>query len=160
RIALSMDPLSPIMNLNQATMLMDAHRYPEALAAFQKVSQSDPNFQPTHFKFSQYYAANGDFTHAMVEFQKFLPVPGSFSPDAKGYRELGQAKIANRPEALAWMALTTAPTGDKDKVFEYLNKAFAEQEIELILCIRYPTLDPIRSDPRYADLMRRMGLPE
>jgi eukaryotic-like serine/threonine-protein kinase len=160
RIALSMDPLSPIMNLNQATMLMDAHRYPEALAAFQKVSQSDPNFQPTHFKFSQYYAANGDFAHAVPEFQKFLPVPGSFSPDAKGYRELGQAKFANRLETSMWMAVTTAPTGDKDKVFEYLNKAFAEQEIELILCIRYPTLDPIRSDRRYADLMRRMGLPE
>ncbi len=160
RVALSLDPLSPIMNLNQATMLMDAGRYPEALAAFQKVSQSDPNFQPVHFKFSQYYAATGDFAHALTEFQKFLPIPGSFSQDAKGYRELGQAKFANRPEASMWMAITTAPTGDRDKVFEYLNKAFANQEIELILCIRYPTLDPIRSDPRYADLMRRMGLPE
>ncbi len=160
KIALSMDPLSPIMNLNQATMLMNAHRYPEALAAFQRVSQSDPHFQPTHFKFSQYYAANGDFEHAVPEFQKFFAVPGSFSLDAKGYREVGQAQFADRPETMMWMALATAPTGDKDKVFEYLNKAFAEQEIELILCIRYPTLDPFRTDPRYADLMRRMGLPE
>jgi serine/threonine protein kinase/tetratricopeptide (TPR) repeat protein len=160
KIALSMDPLSPIMNLNQATMLMNAHRYPEALAAFQRVSQSDPHFQPTHFKFSQYYAANGDFAHAVPEFQKFFAVPGSFSLDAKGYREVGQAQFADRPETMMWMALATAPTGDKDKVFEYLNKAFAEQEIELILCIRYPTLDPFRTDPRYADLMRRMGLPE
>ena len=155
-----MDPLSPIMNLNQATMLMNAHRYPEALAAFQKVSQSDPNFQPTHFKFSQYYATNGDFSHAVPELQKFFPVAGTFSLDAKGYRELGQAEFADRPETMMWTALTIAPTGDKDKVFEYLNKAFAEQEIELILCIRYPTLDSFRSDPRYSDLMRRMGLPE
>jgi len=159
-IALSMDPLSPIMNLNQATMLMNAHRYPEALAAFEKVSQSDPNFQPTHFKFSQYYATNGDFSHAVPELQKFFPVAGTFSLDAKGYRELGQAEFADRPETMMWTALTIAPTGDKDKVFEYLNKAFAEQEIELILCIRYPTLDSFRSDPRYSDLMRRMGLPE
>ncbi|HTS04348.1 MAG TPA: protein kinase [Candidatus Eisenbacteria bacterium] len=159
-IALSMDPLSPIMNLNQATMLMNAHRYPEALAAFQRVTQSDPNFQPTHFKFSQYYAANGDFAHAVPEFQKFFGVPGSFSLDAKGYRDVGQAQFANRPETMMWMALATAPTGDKDKVFEYLNKAFAEQEIELVLCIRYPTLDPFRSDPRFVDLIRRMGLPE
>ena len=159
-IALSMDPLSPIMNLNQATMLMNAHRYPEALAAFEKVSQSDPNFQPTHFKFSQYYATNGDFSHAVPELQKFFPVAGTFSLDAKGYRELGQAEFADRPETMMWTALTIAPTGDKDKVFKYLNKAFAEQEIELILCIRYPTLDSFRSDPRYSDLMRRMGLPE
>jgi len=160
KIALSMDPLSPIMNLNQATMLMNAHRYPEALAAFQRISQSDPHFQPTHFKFSQYYAANGDFAHAVPELQKLFGVPGSFSLDAKGYREVGQAQFADRPETMMWMALVTAPTGDKDKVFEYLNKAFAEQEIELILCIRYPTLDPFRTDPRYADLMRHMGLPE
>jgi TolB-like protein/Tfp pilus assembly protein PilF len=160
KIALSMDPLSPIMNLNHATMLMNAHRYPEALAAFQKVAQSDPNFKPTHFKFSQYYAAQGDFAHAVPEFQKFFPVPGSFSLDAKGYRELGQAEFSDRPETMMWMGLATAPTGDKGKVFEYLNKAFAEQEIELILCIRYPTLDTFRSDPRYSDLMRRMGLPE
>jgi hypothetical protein len=58
------------------------------------------------------------------------------------------------------MALTTAPSGDRNRTFEYLETAFANQEIELVLCIRYPTLDPIRSDPRYADLMRRTGLPE
>jgi eukaryotic-like serine/threonine-protein kinase len=159
-VALSLDPLSPIMNLNYAATLTDAHRYPEALAAFQKVSQSDPNFLPTHFKFSQFYAANGDFPHAVSELQKFAPASGSWSPDAKGYRELGQAEFSNRTESATWMALTTAPSGDRNKTFEYIEKAFADEEIELVLCIRYPTLDPIRSDPRYADLMRRMGLPE
>jgi len=59
-----------------------------------------------------------------------------------------------------WMGLTTAARGDRNKTFEYLEKAFTNLENELILCIRYPTLDPIRSDPRYGDLMRRMGLPE
>jgi len=160
RVALSLDPLSPIMNLNYATTLMDAHRYPEALAAFQKVAQSDPNFLPTHFKSSQFYAATGDFAHAVNELQKFAPASGSWSQDAKGYRELGHAQFSNRTESATWLALTTAPSGDHNKTFEYLEKAFANQEIELVLCIRYPTLDPIRSDPRYADLMRRMGLPE
>jgi serine/threonine protein kinase/Tfp pilus assembly protein PilF len=160
RVALSLDPLSPIMNLNYATTLMDAHRYPEALAAFQKVAQSDPNFLPTHFKFSQYNAATGDFARAVNELQKFAPASGSWSQDAKGYRELGHAQFSNRTESATWLALTTAPSGDHNKTFEYLEKAFANQEIELVLCIRYPTLDPIRSDSRYADLMRRMGLPE
>ena len=160
RVALSLDPLSPIMNLNYATTLMDAHRYPEALAAFQKVSQSDPNFLPTHFKSSQFYAATGDFVRAVSELQKFAPASGSWSPDAKGYRELGQAEFSNRTESSTWMALTTAPSGDRNLTFEYLEKAYANQEIELVLCIRYPTLDPIRSDRRYADLMRRIGLAE
>jgi serine/threonine protein kinase/tetratricopeptide (TPR) repeat protein len=160
RLALSLDPLSPIMNLNYATTLMDAHRNPEALAAFQKVAQSDPNFLPTHFKSSQFYAVTGDFAHAVSELQKFSSMSGSWSPDAKGYRELGQAEFSTRTESATWMALTTAPSGDRNKAFEYLEKAYANQEIELVLCIRYPTLDPMRSDARYADLMRRMGLPE
>jgi hypothetical protein len=58
------------------------------------------------------------------------------------------------------LALTTAPSGDRNKTLAYLEKAFASQEIELVVCIHYPTLDPILSNPRYADLMRRTGLPE
>jgi predicted Zn-dependent protease len=82
-LALSLDPLSPIMNLNCATTLMDAHRYPEARAACQKVSQSDPTFLPTHLKSSQFYAVTGDFASAVSELQKFAPASGSWSPGRK-----------------------------------------------------------------------------
>jgi serine/threonine protein kinase/tetratricopeptide (TPR) repeat protein len=160
RVALSLDPLSPIMNTNYAATLSNAHRFPEAMAAFQKVLQSDPNFPPAHHKLAQLYAAQGDFAHAVSELQKFVLKPGSWTPDAKGYHELGEAGFSGRTEASAWLALNASSIGDRNKAFQYLEKAYANQEIELILCIRYPTLDPIRSDPRYADLMRRMGLPE
>src|SRR5437899_3944867 len=160
RVALSLDPLSPIMNTNYAATLSDAHRFPEALAAFQKVLQSDPNFPPAHHKLSQLYAAQGDFAHAVSELQKFVSKPGSWSPDAKGYHELAEAAFSGRTEASTWLAVNASSVGDRDKAFQYLERAYANQEIELILCIRYPTLDPIRSDRRYADLMRRMGLPE
>ncbi len=160
RIALSLDPLSPIMNTNYAATLMDAHRFPEAMAAFQKVLQSDPNFPPAHHKLAQLYAAQGDFAHAVSELQKFVSKPGSWSPDAKGYLELAEAGFSGRTEASTWLGLNASSIGDRNKAFQYLEQPYAKQEIELILCIRYPTLDPIRSGPRYADLMRRMGLPE
>jgi hypothetical protein len=86
--------------------------------------------------------------------------PGSWSPDAKGYQELADAGFSGRTEASTWLALNASSIGDRNKAFQYLEKAYANQEIELILCIRYPTLDTIRSDPRYPNLMRRMGLPE
>jgi serine/threonine protein kinase/tetratricopeptide (TPR) repeat protein len=159
RLALSLDPLSPIMNTNYATTLMDAHRYPEALAQFQKTLERDPNFRPAHHKLAQLYAATGDFANAVSELHKFIPVPGSWSPDAKGYRDLAQVGLS-KPDSMTWVALAMAATGERNKAFEYLDKGFSAQEIELVLCIRYPTLDSIRSDRRYADMMRRLGLPE
>jgi serine/threonine protein kinase/tetratricopeptide (TPR) repeat protein len=158
-LALSLDPLSPIMNTNYATTLMDAHRYPEALAQFQKTLERDPNFGPAHHKLSQLYATTGDFANAVSELRKFVSTPGSWSPDAKGYRDLVQASFT-KPESMMWVALAMSVTGERNKAFEYLDKALSNQEIEVVLCLRYPTLDPIRSDPRYADMMRRLGLPE
>ena len=159
RFALSLDPLSSITNTNYALTLADAHRYPEALEQFRKTLQQDPGFTTAHRKLGNIYAATGDFASAVKEVQASLPEPGSWSPDAKGYRELFQTEF-DKPESMTWVAMAMAVTGERDKAFEYLNKAFADNEIELVLCIRYPTLDPIRSDPRYADLMRRLNLPE
>ena len=158
-LALSLDPLSPIMNTNYAATLMDAHRYPEALAEFQKEVERDPNFPTVHHKLGNLYAATGDFANAVSELQKFAGTPGSWSPDAKGYRELAQAAFS-KPESMTWVAMAMAVTGERDRAFEYLNKALDAEEIEVALCIRYPSFDPIRSDPRYAAIMRRLGLPE
>ena len=160
RLALVLDPLSSIMQVNYATTLLMAHRYPEALVQFQKTLESDPNFSPAHFKASQLYATTGDFAHAVSELHKFIPVPGSWNPDAKGYFDLARAGFSGTEDRMMWLAITAAPTGDRNKTFDYLEKALSNQEIEVILCIRYPTLDPIRSDPRYAAIMKKVGLPE
>jgi hypothetical protein len=58
------------------------------------------------------------------------------------------------------VAVASALAGDKDQAFENLEKAYTDGDSELLICIRYPALDPLRSDPRYADLMRRFGLPQ
>ena len=159
RLALSLDPLSPIMNTNYATTLMDAHRYPESLAQFTKTLERDPNFGPAHHKLAQLYAVTGDFGNAVKELETFAAAPGSWSGDAKGYRDLALAAF-NKPDQNAWVALALSVTGERNKALDYLEKALSNQEIEVVLCIRYPTLDPIRSDPRYAAMMRRLGLPE
>jgi serine/threonine protein kinase/tetratricopeptide (TPR) repeat protein len=158
-IALSLDPLSPIMNTNLATTLMDAHRYPEALAQFQKTIERDPTFGPAHHKLAQLYAVTGDFTNALSELKKFAPLPGSWTPDAKGYRDLALAAF-NKPEENTWVALALSATGDRNRALDYLEKAFSDQEIEVVLCIRYPSFDPIRADPRFKALMGRLDLPE
>jgi Tfp pilus assembly protein PilF len=60
RIALSLDPLSSILNVNYAAMLMAARRYPESLTQFQKALALDPNFPPAHLKVSELYATTGE----------------------------------------------------------------------------------------------------
>ena len=156
--ALSLDPLSSIANTNYATTLMIAKRYPESLTEFQKVLGRDPNFGPAHYKLAALYATTGRFADAETEFEKFIRATGSYSPDAQGYCKL--AVSAQDPSGDTARAEAFALAGDRDQAFKYLETAFANNDHELVMGIRYPALDSIRSDPRYADLMRRLGLPE
>ncbi len=108
---------------------------------------------------SQLYATQGRFAEAETEFLKFRPLPGSWTPDAQGYNKL---LLAAPPEddIVADLAVSYALMGDRDKAFDALEKAFSIQDDELIFGIRYPALDSLRTDPRYAALMRRLALPE
>jgi eukaryotic-like serine/threonine-protein kinase len=157
RIILSLDPLSSIAATNCASILMEANRYPEALAEFEKVRERDPNFGPLHYKLSQLYASTGRFADAVREMSP--PGSGPRPGDAKTYRELMLNNMEDSDRSAA-VALAYALEGNHDQAFAYLEKAYSDGDRELIVVIRYPALDPLRSDRRYADLMRRLGLPE
>jgi len=160
RTALSLDPLSPIVNLNYAFTLMVARRYPESLAQFDKAIESNPSFRGLHFYLSQFYAATGRFAEAVSELQKFDPsIPGSFSADAQGYNKLVLAIFSIRNNFSA-VAVSYALLRDRDKTFEYLEKAYAGEDGDLEQSLRNPAMDSVRSDPRYGELMRRLGVPE
>jgi serine/threonine protein kinase/tetratricopeptide (TPR) repeat protein len=161
RTALSLDPLSGIVNVNYGLTLMVAHRYPEAIAQISKVLERDPSFSPAHFYLSQVYASTGRYADAVSELQKSASTRGlagrSGSPDLQGY-----IKMITTPGSIGPptnVAVSYALAGDRNKAFEYLEKAYAEQDSELMACIRFPAFDLLHSDPRYADFMRRLGLP-
>jgi serine/threonine-protein kinase len=157
RTTLSMDPLSSIVNTNYALILMEARHYPEALAQFQKVLERDPSFQPADFKMSQLYANMGRFPDAVSALSKsFFVKRTPVSPDAKGYLQLMMTLDGtDRSAAVAGAAVRA---GQKDMAFEYLNKAYEDGDNELTFIIRDPALDPLRSDARYVELMRKLGL--
>ena len=157
RIAMSLDPLSPIVTMNYGLTLMVAHRYPEAVAQFNKVLERDPSFTPAHYYLSQVYATMGRYAEALSELQKTGAVKGTWSADAHGYLKL---MLSVKFAAPTNIAVSYALAGDRDKAFEYLDKAYAEEDSELMACIRFPAFDSLHSAPRYAELMKRLGLPQ
>jgi tetratricopeptide (TPR) repeat protein len=161
RVALSLDPLSTIVNANYATTLMIAGRYPESLAQFRKTIERDPGFTPAHYKLSHLYATTGNFAEAVSELQKTNVefTAGTWSADAQGYSRLAVA-TSSRLNSLSAAALGFALAGDRNKALEYLEKGLADQDSELLLSIRYPAFNSLHSDPRFAEVVRKMGLPQ
>jgi len=159
RTAVSLDPLSSIVNTNYALILMDQRHYAESESQFRKVLERDPNFAPAHFKLSLLYATLGRFPEAVEEMEKsHLPSGTAPSRDARGFFEL--CKTIKGEGGNAIFAVAAALLGEKEEAFRALEKSRAAGDGELLFAIRYPALDSLRSDARYADLMKRLGLPQ
>jgi serine/threonine protein kinase/tetratricopeptide (TPR) repeat protein len=159
RKALSLDPLSGIVSVNYGLTLFVAHRTPEAIAQMRKVLERDPAFAPANYYLSQVYASTGRYAEAVSEIRKIglTSIPGSFSGDAQGYLKLALDPKMGTPTLVAEIY---ALMSNRDKTFEYLEKAYAEQDTELMACIRFPAFDSLRGDARFKDLMRRLALPD
>jgi eukaryotic-like serine/threonine-protein kinase len=160
--ALALDPLSPVVNMNYGVTLHAVHRTAEAIAHLSKLVERDPGFGGGHYYLSQVLFAAGRYGEAVTEMKK-LNFPGvgnrQYSGDAKGYLQLlndaGSSAIAPANYAVAYAAV-----GDREKTFTYWQRAYAEQDTELLCTIRFPAFDALRGDLRYKDMMRRLALPE
>ncbi len=169
RTALSLDPLSPIVNTNYAFTLYAAHRYDEALQQYRKTFDIDPNFDVAHRKMSFVYVARGEWEQAVREGRAgFNAILGSDSllpppPTAAGYTQFSLAAIRILEKrgytSDTWRALAYAASGDRDHAFASLQKAVENHDGEFSYEIRNPMFDFLRSDPRYTQLMRGVGLP-
>jgi eukaryotic-like serine/threonine-protein kinase len=160
RTALSLDPLSPIVNTNYALTLGIAHRYDESLQNFQRTLESDPQFRPAHYKLSQILSAMGRYPEAIHELQLFTDAKGTFSSDANGYLALCFAigpKLQFTPSVYA---VCYAVAGNREKTLEQLEKAYDDVDEELLIGVRLPQIELVRSEPRYKELMRKLDLPE
>ena len=156
RAALSLDPLSPAIRTNYGVLLTMARRYPEAVAQLQNVLAQNPGFVPAQNRLAQLYATTGSFAEAVSEAQKLFPKPIAVSVDAKGYRDLMMR--TEWSDRASHIAIAAAICGDRDQAFQYLEQAYSDGDYELLTDIRLPGLDPLHSDPRFADLMSRLGL--
>jgi DNA-binding winged helix-turn-helix (wHTH) protein/TolB-like protein/tetratricopeptide (TPR) repeat protein len=176
-----LDPLSVVINTDVGEILYFARRYDEAIAAYRGSLEMDPNFPVAHCLLGYAYEQEGMYAEAIAEYQKWQALAkGSDHPEAAGplgrtYALLGRYdeairildELKQRKEKSAQagklyipfnVALIYAALGDKDKAFEWLEKAFAHHDYDMIYATMDPRSDSLRSDPRFQDLLRRMKL--
>jgi TolB-like protein/Tfp pilus assembly protein PilF/tRNA A-37 threonylcarbamoyl transferase component Bud32 len=172
--ARELDPLSLIINVNAGIYLYWAHRYNEAFEEYRKVLELDPNFAYAHVRLADLYEQKKMFQESISERRKARILDGDqelAEALAQGYaaagyegalwKELEVLKDRSKRQYISpmWMADDYARVGDKGHVFEWLEKAYRQRTGRLTYLKIEPLYDPLRSDPRFQDLQRRIGLP-
>jgi TolB-like protein/DNA-binding winged helix-turn-helix (wHTH) protein len=183
RKALELDPLSlPINNFLGETYLL-AGDYAAAEQQFKRTITMDPNFPLSHIYLAELYREMGRFKEAIEEEEEGDLLSGSSPKEAaekaasllrafnsggeKGYwtERLSQDIHSMERRGGAFspviMAYDYAQAGEKDKAFEWLEKAYdAREGGELTLMAVDPVWKNLHGDPRFAGLLRRIGLPQ
>jgi serine/threonine protein kinase/Tfp pilus assembly protein PilF len=170
-----LEPILPISIADVGYPLYYAGRYDEALVHYQKALEIDPNFSWGHLWIGQVYVQQGLYDKAFIEIRKAIELSGD---NARHIATLGHAYAVagKRDEALKildelqkpaaqkyvspfFVALIYVGLGEKDKAFAWLEKAYEERHPYMILIKVEPVFQSLHSDPRFAQLTRRIGLP-
>jgi TolB-like protein/Flp pilus assembly protein TadD len=174
RRAQELDPLSPIINSNLAALYLMKRDANSAIEQCQKTIEIDPNFSIPHDLLGSAYLRQGRYAESISELGKAVELSG------RGARQLASlgycyAISARRTEAVAvlkeleenfskraagagYIAEVYAGLGEKEQAFAWLERGVRARGILLVDLRWNVRFDPLRNDPRYADLVRRMGL--
>ncbi len=172
--ALECDPLSLIVNNVLGFQYYLARRYDEAIDQYRRTLEMDPDFGVANIELGYAYAAKGMFREAIAQGEKYSATATAFrARGALGYfrgrsgdrngalRLLEELKtISKKRHVRAYdFHLIYLGLGEKDEALAWLERAYEERLPFPIFLKPDPIYDPIRSDPRFADLLRRLGLP-
>jgi len=169
RRAQQLDPLSLILNENVGDILSLARRYDEGEAQLLKTLELDPNFGVARGTLAKVYEVRGRYKEALELSLKDAPpeiaakVMQIFAASGmKGVWRDRLERLLERskheyvsPDTIATLYIRL---DDKDKAFEWLNKALEARDIRFTYLVTDPRFDNIRSDPRYAALLQRANL--
>lgn len=174
RRAQQLDPLSAIISVQVCNLRMLRGEGDAAIEECKKVLDLDPNFPRAHELLGWAYLKQGRTTEAMVEVNKAVDASGKASQQLAylGYaygalnrpsegaailKELEQRHGQRRSPGM-YLAPVCAGLGDMDRAFAWLEKDFQAHSGGLVYITFFPIYDTLRDDPRYTDLLRRMGL--
>jgi eukaryotic-like serine/threonine-protein kinase len=178
KLAVERDPLNRATSVNVGQVLNWAGRYDEAIEYLQKTLEMDPNYDAALFSLADAYVRKGMYEDAISNTKRAYVLVGndyaaelfSNATGKSGYDgaqkllakqnlepllELSKQKYVSPLE----IAALYARLDQKDEAFQWLEKAYQDRSGLLVFLKMDPDWDPIRSDPRFADLVKRIGLP-
>jgi TolB-like protein/DNA-binding winged helix-turn-helix (wHTH) protein/Tfp pilus assembly protein PilF len=171
RIAKKLDPLSQIINEDVAHLLYFARRYDEAIEQSRRNLEMDPTYAPAHTTAGFAYLGKQQYSESIAELETAVRLsggePGTLAVLGIAYSQAGRATDARkivqqlttahyRPVLkVAWLY---AALGDRNRAFAWAEKFYQARSPEFYTLKVLPLLDPWRPDPRFQDLLRRVGL--
>ncbi len=166
-----LDPLSPIIISSAVEMYIASDRLDDAISAGKRVLQVDPNYIYSEPTLAGAYREKGDLQEAVALFEKAQAVTHSPSAGlAITYAKMGRREDARRVldqlieksrrqyVSADRIAAVYVALGEKDEAFRWLERAFDEHSAPMYSMAYHPEFRALRSDPRCADLLRRMGV--
>jgi adenylate cyclase len=171
--AVKLDPFSPVINARLATMLFYARRYDEALAQSRRLLELDSIFFQARVDLARAFLQLGRCAESLAALEHGPEQTATIDRGLKGYT---YAKCGRRAEALAelrhlhaeaasgryvthyGLAMIRAGLGDTDRAFAELDSAYMERAWGMFVLKVEPAFDALRADPRFARLLKKVGL--
>lgn len=175
-----LDPLSPVIGAVLGEVYNSDRQFDKAIEIEKKVAADNPTFGLAHIQLAFAYWGKHKYPESIQEFRMAADLEGdknlaefAAALDA-GYRAGGwpnalrkgiEVSLARRKMKTPylspyWIAELYADLGDKDHAFEWLNTAYQEHDLSLTQLRPDFTMDSLRSDPRYIELVRKIGFPQ
>lgn len=170
--ARDLDPLSPGVNATVGYLLFGARQYDQAIDVLKKTIESNPTYPYAHLFLGFTYAAKGMHAEAIASYQEAIKL-GLDTPSTQVHLAVTYAQAGNLGQAQTILkrletskdhvspgelAMLYTALGEREKAFALLEKAYEDHDLQLQYLGVATEFDPLRSDPRFQDLMRRVGL--
>jgi Tfp pilus assembly protein PilF len=165
--AQTLDPLSPQITTSVGEVFWYKSQYDEAIKQLRRALEMDPNLPDANWLLTLTLWAKGMSEEAIAQSEKWASVdpprasvaPVVFRSLASGNRAEAIAPIRDSKQlATLWKALYYTLVGEKDSAFEWMTEAINERDSLAPFINIDPNFDPLRDDPRFQDLLRRMNL--
>ncbi len=174
--ALELDPLAPLANTNLGSIYWSSHDSDRAIQQLKRALEIDPHYSDAHVDLGLVYESMGRYDQALAEFEKFRTLSGNpllykayvahlyavQGRRADALRLLEELKARHKPGDMLCYSIALVYVGlrDKDHAFQWLQNSYTEHAVDLLDLNDDPRIELLRSDPRFAALLRRINFPQ